>query len=177
VEPPLVEDGSGAPVRIAGDAFVLVRMEPASGFDLETGEGELVYKGPRRISGADAGAETLRELVRTGDFEAVLGWAVGLDDRVDFRVRTLDEPPRLVVDFATDYGRRVAATSASSGAQNVLSAAAVVSFGASWNASSPGREQISRYSLRAGGCRASRRHSAVAPAVPTTSSRSPARTT
>jgi hypothetical protein len=41
----------------------------------------------------------VREVVRTGDFEAVLSWAVGLDDRVDFRVLTLDGPPRLVVDF------------------------------------------------------------------------------
>jgi hypothetical protein len=37
--------------------------------------------------------------VRTGDFEAVLSWAVGLGDRVDFRVGTLDDPARLVVDF------------------------------------------------------------------------------
>jgi hypothetical protein len=99
VEPPLHEDGSGARVEIEGRAFVLVRMEPASGFDLATGEGELVYTGPRRISGADAGTSIVREVVRTGDFEAVLSWAIGLEDRVDFRVLTLDGPPRLVVDF------------------------------------------------------------------------------
>ena len=99
VEPPLHEDGSGAPVRVAGSAFVVVRMEPASGFDLSVPEGELVYKGPRRLSGSDAGTSVVREVVRTGDFEAVLTWAVGLSDRVDFRVRTLQSPPRLVVDF------------------------------------------------------------------------------
>jgi hypothetical protein len=99
VEPPLNEDGSGAPVKIEGDAFVSVRMEPASGFDLNTGEGVLVYKGPRRIEGTGAGTSVVRELVRTGDFEAVLTWAVGLGDPVDFRVLTLADPPRLVVDF------------------------------------------------------------------------------
>jgi hypothetical protein len=99
VEPPLTEDGSGAPVKVDGTAFVSVRMEPASGFDLNTGEGVLVYKGPRRISGEDAGTSVVRELVRTGDFEAVLTWAVGLSDKVDFRVLTLEDPPRLVVDF------------------------------------------------------------------------------
>jgi hypothetical protein len=99
VEPPLHEDGSGGRVAVAGSAFVLVRMEPASGFDLERGEGELVYDGPRRVTGAEAGSSMIREAVRTGDFEAVLSWAVGLDDRVDFRVLTLDGPPRLVVDF------------------------------------------------------------------------------
>jgi hypothetical protein len=99
VDPPLTEDGSGNVVDVDGNAFLLVRMEPASGFDLETGEGVLVYKGPRRLSGADAGASVVREVVRTGDFEAILSWAVGLSDRVDYRVTKLQNPPRLVIDF------------------------------------------------------------------------------
>jgi hypothetical protein len=99
VNPPLREDGSGNRVQVAGNAFVVVRMELASGFDLTTGEGELVYTGPRRLSGADAGTSIVREVVRTGDFEAVLSWAIGLDDRVDFRVLTLANPARIAVDF------------------------------------------------------------------------------
>jgi hypothetical protein len=98
VEPPLQEDGSGDVVDIDGDAFLQVRMELASGFDLETDEGVMVYKGPRRIEGSAAGTSVIREMVRTGDFEAVLTWAIGLSDRVDFRVLTLASPPRLVVD-------------------------------------------------------------------------------
>jgi hypothetical protein len=97
VQPPLREDGSGNRVEVEGDAFAVVRMEPASGFDLTTAEGELVYTGPRRIPGS--GTSVVREVVRTGDFEAVLSWAVGLSDRVDFRVLTLENPARLVVDF------------------------------------------------------------------------------
>jgi hypothetical protein len=100
-EPPLREDGSGNEVRIEGEAFLVVRMEPASGFDLTTGEGELVYTGPRRLSGSDAGTSVVHEVVRTGDFEAVLTWAIGLDERVGFRVSTLDNPSRLVVDLDT----------------------------------------------------------------------------
>jgi hypothetical protein len=99
VEPPLKEDGSGNVVRIEGNAFVVVRMEQASGFDLSTGEGVMVYTGPRRLSGSDAGTSVVREVVRTGDFEAVLTWAVGLEERVDFRVRTASAPARLIVDF------------------------------------------------------------------------------
>jgi hypothetical protein len=95
VEPPLKEDGSGNPVQIDGNAFVVVRMEPASGFDLNTGEGELVYKGPKRLPGA----AVVKEVVRTGDFEAVLTWAVGLEQKVDFRVTTAASPSRLIVDF------------------------------------------------------------------------------
>jgi hypothetical protein len=99
VQPPLKEDGSGNPVDVAGNAFVVVRMEPSSGFDLNTGEGELVYKGPKRIDAAGAGATVIKDVVRTGDFEAVLSWAVGLDGKVPFRVTTATGPSRLIVDF------------------------------------------------------------------------------
>jgi hypothetical protein len=99
VEPPLKEDGSGNPVEVQGSGIVLVRLEPASGFDLNTGEGVMVYKGPKRIEGSASGTSTVLELVRTGDFEAVLSWAVGLQDRVEFRVRTASSPARLIVDF------------------------------------------------------------------------------
>jgi hypothetical protein len=98
VERPLVEDGSGAPIDVKGGAVLLVRMEPASGFDLGAPEGRLVYKGPRRIDAAGAGASVVRELARTGDFEAVLSWAIGVEKQAGFRVRTLDDPARLVVD-------------------------------------------------------------------------------
>ena len=99
VRPPITQDGSGNRVPVKGDAFVVVRMEPASGFDLSVPEGELVYKGPRRLSGSDAGTGTVEEVVDSGDFEAVLSWAIGLDKRVPFRVQVLDSPARLVVDF------------------------------------------------------------------------------
>jgi len=95
LQPPLKEDGSGNPVDVAGNAFVVVRMEPASGFDLSTGEGELVYKGPKRLPGASV----VKEVVRTGDFESVLSWAIGLEDKVPFRVTTAASPSRLIVDF------------------------------------------------------------------------------
>jgi len=65
---------------------------------LATGEGRLVYKGPRRIEGTTSGASVVKELVRTGDFEAVLSWAIGVEKQTGFRVRTLDDPARLVVD-------------------------------------------------------------------------------
>jgi hypothetical protein len=99
VQPPLKEDGSGNPVTLKGNAFVVVRMEPASGFDLNTGEGVMVYKGPKRIDAAAAGTSVVQELVRTGDFEAVLSWAIGLSDKVDFKVSTASSPSRLIVDF------------------------------------------------------------------------------
>ena len=53
------------------------------------------YTGPNRFS---PGTPEVIELVRTGGFEGVLTWAIGLNDRVDFRVLTLQDPPRLVID-------------------------------------------------------------------------------
>ena len=97
--PPFVEDGSGNPVSVAGSAFVVVRMEPASGFDLNTGEGVKVYTGPKRIDASSAGATVIKELVRTGDFEAVLTWTIGLEAKVPFLVTTASSPARLIVDF------------------------------------------------------------------------------
>jgi hypothetical protein len=99
VPPPLKEDGSGNPVDVAGNAFLVVRMEPASGFDLNSGEGELVYKGPKRLDASSAGATVVQEVVRTGDFESVLSWAVGLSSKVPFRVTTATSPSRLIVDL------------------------------------------------------------------------------
>lgn len=97
VRPPFHEDGSGKPIAVAGSAFVFVRMEPASGYDLTNDKP--VYQGPRRVEGAAQGTSIVREAVRTGDFESVLGWVVGLEEQVDSRVLRLHDPPRLVVDF------------------------------------------------------------------------------
>ena len=41
------------------------------------------YAGPNRVPGAGG---TVSELVRTGDFEALYEWAVGVTDEVPFRV-------------------------------------------------------------------------------------------
>ncbi len=96
VDPPIIADGSGEEIDVNGDFFLHVRMEPAAGFNTETGLP--TYNGPSPISGSSAGTSQIREVERTGDFEAVVGWAIGLSDRVAFRVDTLTSPSRLVVD-------------------------------------------------------------------------------
>ena len=94
---PVLADGSGAEVEVRGTAVVQVRMENALDADLSVEQAPPTYTGPRRIS---PGLATVVELARTGGFEAVLTWVVGLDRRAAFRVTTLRDPPRLVVDFA-----------------------------------------------------------------------------
>lgn len=101
VRPPIVEDASGNEVEVDGEAFLSIRLEPASGFDLVGDLGE-VYTGPTRIDGSSANTDMIEELVRTGDFEAVLSWVAGLDERAPFRVQRLAGPPRIVVEVRAD---------------------------------------------------------------------------
>lgn len=97
VDGPVTEDASGDPVDLEGGAFLQVLVQPATGYDLEAGQP--TYLGPTRL-GAPEGSG-LTDIVRTGDFEALLTWVVGADERVPFAVSTLGSPSRLVIDIAT----------------------------------------------------------------------------
>ena len=67
------EDASGRRLRIAGSAFLVVRFSDT-----------VTAAEPRRVS---FHGHHVREAVRTGAFEAVVTWAVGLDAKRPFRVR------------------------------------------------------------------------------------------
>ncbi|MCZ2824721.1 MULTISPECIES: AMIN-like domain-containing (lipo)protein [unclassified Modestobacter] len=97
VEPPITEDGSGAEIAVPGQAFLEVRVAPASGVDLSGSEPRETYTGPDRVAPSDGGVVT--EVVETGDFEGQLAWTIGLDQRVPFGVAMLEDPTRLVVDL------------------------------------------------------------------------------
>jgi hypothetical protein len=95
---PVVQDGSGDEVNIEGDELLIVRFEPASGFDLEARRGgQPTYTGPKRIA-VGGNSDPVREVVQVGDFEAVLTWAIGLNGKRPFRVTTATDPSALVVD-------------------------------------------------------------------------------
>lgn len=85
----VVEDGSGDPVDVEGDAFIQVSltgvpMEPTSPQDT-----------------IDAGLPGLVQVVGAGaGFEGVTNYGLGTTEAAGFRVFTLDDPPRLVVDIA-----------------------------------------------------------------------------
>jgi hypothetical protein len=101
VDPPITEDASGEPVAVGGSAFLQVTMT-ATGVDLSGETPVELYTGPDRID--PEGTTVVEELVQTGDFEAILSWAVGLDGEVDFGVAELDDPARLVVDLRAPEG-------------------------------------------------------------------------
>jgi len=96
VKRPVHQDGSGKVIRVRGTRIVQIRMLNALDADLTKSGAPLTYTGPTRFSPR---TPEIAELVRTGGFEAVLTWAVGLRDRVDFRVISLEAPSRLVIDF------------------------------------------------------------------------------
>lgn len=91
-------DPSGDLVEVDGSAVLWIRLEPSSGWDLVGTSDEPSYTGPDRLTG-----DTVRvtEAVRTGDFEAVQSWVLGVDGQAPFVVTELSGPPRLVVDVAT----------------------------------------------------------------------------
>jgi hypothetical protein len=97
VERPIVADGSGEEIDVQGSDVLQARFEPALDADLTKEDAPRTYYGPARFSPKDA--DTVVELVRTGGFEAVLTWAIGMKQKAPFKVSTLDDPPRVVVDI------------------------------------------------------------------------------
>lgn len=100
VDGPITADGSGEPVDVTGDAYLEIVMEPASGVDLSAPQLTIVYDGPDRIP-VSGQTRLITDLVRTGDFEAVLSWVAGTTEKVPFRVLRLSNPTRVVIDLET----------------------------------------------------------------------------
>jgi hypothetical protein len=95
VRRPVRADASGASVNVAGPFVLQVRMDNALDADLSRESAPRTYTGPNRLT---PDTTQIAEVVRTGGFEAVLTWVVGMNDRTPFRVMSLHDPPRLVVD-------------------------------------------------------------------------------
>ncbi|MCU1378678.1 MAG: uncharacterized protein JWN29_1661 [Acidimicrobiales bacterium] len=91
-------DGSGAPVKVDGSAYLQVRLTPAATFDLTGEVPKASYTGGDRVRGA--GTTGVTEVVRSGDFEANLTWVVGLRSKAAFRLSTLSNPSRVVLEIA-----------------------------------------------------------------------------
>ena len=97
---PFTEDASGIPVTVDGSAFLVLRMEPASGADLTGATPSPTYSGSRDIKPGDA--THVRELKESGDFEDMMSWIVGLDTKRPFTTSVLREGStiRLVIDIS-----------------------------------------------------------------------------
>ena len=93
VLPPFYRDPSGLPLDVAGTAFLKMTMNGASKV---TPAGGITYKGPTDF---EPRFDQLRQLVESGDSEAVSTWYLGLDPGGCIRVLTLAAPSRLVIDI------------------------------------------------------------------------------
>jgi hypothetical protein len=81
-------------VEIAGDATLVL----SAGSWMTTMEGD-GYDGPHQI--VPDGPSAILELRLVENFEGMFAWAIGVDHSRPFRVSTLPDPPRIVVDIAT----------------------------------------------------------------------------
>ncbi len=90
----LVEDGSGNPVEVAGAADLEVVFE---GANAHRDNGSPTVS-PRHFS---PGLPAVKELAQVGDFEAMVSYGIGVDQRRPIEVSTLSNPSRLVIDIAT----------------------------------------------------------------------------
>jgi hypothetical protein len=89
-----VEDGSGNPVSIEGSAFLVVKLTPAMTAKIDGDQVTKTYTGPRRLSGDGA----ITEVVKTGDFESVVTWVIGVDSERPFTVDASDDSLVVAVD-------------------------------------------------------------------------------
>jgi hypothetical protein len=89
------EDASGNHIPIDGNAFLVVRFEPAATADISGAKLERTYPGPRTIK--PDGMQWVEQVSKTGDFEAVLTWAIGLSEQRAFKVTS--EPSRLTIEL------------------------------------------------------------------------------
>ena len=92
-----IQDGSGDPVAVAGGDFLVVRMFPAMTAEIDGEDVKPTYTGPRNIP-APVEARMIREVAQTGDFEAQVTWAIGLENEHPFTVTASNE--ELVVEIS-----------------------------------------------------------------------------
>jgi hypothetical protein len=91
----LIADPSGQPIPMAGDAILQAVLQPARAHN---------DQGQATVPGNIAFAlPNVMQVVRSGDFEAVLSHGIGLARKTNFRVFTLTNPSRVVIDIDTPF--------------------------------------------------------------------------
>jgi hypothetical protein len=83
--------GSGASVQVAGSSVLNVRFDPAQAHN-DAGQATL------RLLRLDGPKKAIFEARLICDFEAEVSWAIGTQGRRPFKVTTLTQPSRIVID-------------------------------------------------------------------------------
>ncbi len=89
--PKLIGDGSGKVVPIQGKAILRLSLSPAVA---HTNTGQAIV--PARIR---YNLPLIQEVVGSGDFEGVVSYGVGISQKTEYRISTLTNPTRIVIDF------------------------------------------------------------------------------
>ncbi|MEX2473403.1 MAG: hypothetical protein WEA34_14535 [Gemmatimonadota bacterium] len=91
VDRPLIACGSGDQIFPVGDGWLEIRLEPAAA---HTEEGQPTL-GPREV---EVDGPLLQRIYRTCDFEGIVTHVLALGSPNEYRVFTLADPLRIVVD-------------------------------------------------------------------------------
>jgi hypothetical protein len=91
VNPPIQQCGSGNNIAVSGNAFLQISMDTAQAHT-DAGQSTITDR-DRRLN-----CRNLKQLVLTCDFEAKVGFLLGLDSKKPYRAVELQNPTRLVID-------------------------------------------------------------------------------
>jgi hypothetical protein len=91
VNPPVQQCGSGNNIAMTGNAFLQISMDTAQAHT-DAGQPTITDR-DRHLN-----CRNLKQLVLTCDFEAKVGFVLGLDSKKPYRVVELQNPTRLVID-------------------------------------------------------------------------------
>jgi|694.fasta_scaffold26350_5 hypothetical protein len=93
--PAIIGDPSGLPVPVIGQALLGVTFSLANGHDED---GNVFTDAITTL-----GLKNVIQVVRSGDFEAVLSFGIGLSKQTQFSVFTLTNPSRVVIDIKATF--------------------------------------------------------------------------
>jgi hypothetical protein len=95
---PFNKGESNEPLEVQGAAYLVVRLDKASGVDQSSPMATPTYTGSRAMT--NLGLTHAVEVANAEDFEGIMTWVIGLDAQRPFTVTTLSSPPRVVVDVS-----------------------------------------------------------------------------
>ena len=93
--PEIIGDPQGLPVPVIGQALLGVTFSLANGHDED---GNVFTDAITTL-----GLKNVIQVVRSGDFEAVLSFGIGLAKQTEFSVFTLTNPSRVVIDIKATF--------------------------------------------------------------------------
>jgi len=93
---PPIQFGSGETIQVNGSAYLEILLH-AYGYSRGTSTYE--YAGPKKVTAR--GTINVIEAIFGGEVEGKMVWALGANNPAGFRVLSMADPPRLVIDVCT----------------------------------------------------------------------------